>query len=261
MQFRNIDWYEHPGLYDALFADETGPESDFIEAIVRRHGPTLDRTLLEPACGTGRLVAEMANRGWKVTGFDLSETMLGFASRRLRRRKLHADLRVDCMTSFDVGCNFDVACNMLSTIRLLLSASAVESHLKRVADALKCRGLYIFTLPLTDYEDRSQRWERWTTSNRGREIVSVLRGWPACHRKRLESLRCRMTINRGAETDRLETLWQFRTYGPRQVAALVASEPRFRLVGTYGGEFDVNHPISLDGRRCDTTFVLQKVGD
>jgi len=257
-RFESIDWYQHPDLYDAVFAEETAWEVEFIEAVFNRLAKSDGRRLLEPACGTGRLLAELAARGWDVTGFDLSETMLWYAAGRLRRRRLEGALHVDCMTSFNVGSGYDLACNMLSTMRLLLTESCARSHLQHVADALRPGGLYIMALPLTDYSDRAERWERWITPQPDGDITSVIRGWPACRRKRIERLRCRMTIHADDTVQRYETSWRFRTYGPRQAARLIATEPRFEVAAICGGDFDVDRTVPLDGSRCDTTFILRK---
>jgi SAM-dependent methyltransferase len=41
------------------------------------------RRLLEPACGTGRLITELAARGYQMIGFDLSQPALSYLGRRL----------------------------------------------------------------------------------------------------------------------------------------------------------------------------------
>ncbi len=258
-RFESIDWYQHPDLYDAVFAEETACEVDFIEAVYSHLAHTSGRRVLEPACGTGRLLTELALRGWDVTGFDLSETMLGYAARRLRHHGLDGSLHVDCMTSFQADGHYDLACNMLSTMRLLLTESCARNHLRCIADALRPGGIYIMTMPLTDYHDRVERWERWVTPRPDGDITSVIRGWPACRRTRIERLRCRMTVaSEATGTRRFETSWRFRTYGPRQALRLIASEPRFELASVCGGDFDIDRTVPLDGSRCDTTFILRR---
>ena len=69
--FRRADWYESPHYYDILLAPDSEREAGFLEAVAARHGRTLGRNVLEPACGSGRLLLEMARRGWRVTGVDL----------------------------------------------------------------------------------------------------------------------------------------------------------------------------------------------
>ena len=80
------NWYDHPRYYDIAFRSETTPEADFIEAACRKYCPFRTHRLLEPACGTGRLVVELALRGYRLTGYDLSGPGLDYLRQRLARR-------------------------------------------------------------------------------------------------------------------------------------------------------------------------------
>ncbi len=84
------DWYQEPLYYDIVFDADTPAEAEFLQAAHERYGLTRGRRMLEPACGSGRLVAAMARRGYSVTGLDLSIPMLDFARNRLKKRKLKA---------------------------------------------------------------------------------------------------------------------------------------------------------------------------
>ena len=70
------DWYDHPEIYDLALRDDTPSEAAFIERACRKYCPFPVRRLLEPACGSGRLVTEMAARGYEVTGLDLNAKAL-----------------------------------------------------------------------------------------------------------------------------------------------------------------------------------------
>ena len=96
-------WYDYPQYYDIAFRSETRLEADFIEAACRKYCPFRVRRLLEPACGTGRLIAELAARGYRMTGLDLSRPSLEYAKRRLARRLLHASIRRADMADFRLG--------------------------------------------------------------------------------------------------------------------------------------------------------------
>ena len=50
---------DHAELYDLAFAWDVGDE---VEWLMERFGPTV-RSVLEPACGSGRLFPELARRG------------------------------------------------------------------------------------------------------------------------------------------------------------------------------------------------------
>ena len=59
------DWYDTPEYYDIIFDADTAREADFMEAVWERFNrvptPKQRRRVLEPACGSGRLVLEMAH--------------------------------------------------------------------------------------------------------------------------------------------------------------------------------------------------------
>jgi len=55
-----VDCYDYPQYWDLAFRSETQLEADFIEAAGRKYCDFPVRRLLEPGCGGGRLVIEMA---------------------------------------------------------------------------------------------------------------------------------------------------------------------------------------------------------
>ena len=62
-RYEDLDWYEAPEYYDAIYDVDTDLEADFLEAAYERHATAgRARRVLEPACGSGRLVAAMAAR-------------------------------------------------------------------------------------------------------------------------------------------------------------------------------------------------------
>src|SRR5258708_15994309 len=85
--------YDYPQYYDIAFQAYTEREADFIEAACRKYCPFNARRLLEPACGTGRLVTALVARGYEVTGFDLSQPALSYLRRQITRRRLNSSQR------------------------------------------------------------------------------------------------------------------------------------------------------------------------
>ena len=70
--------FDYRGLYDAL--------AGFLEA-------NSCRRILEVACGTGRLMAILEEKGYEVTGLDLSREMLDIARTRCAGKLLRQDMR------------------------------------------------------------------------------------------------------------------------------------------------------------------------
>src|SRR5437667_3535724 len=101
--------YDYPQYYDIAFQAYTQREADFIEAACRKYCLFDARRLLEPACGTGRLITELAARGYQVTGFDRSQPALSYLRRQLARRRLHAKTFEADMSDFCLDRPVDAA--------------------------------------------------------------------------------------------------------------------------------------------------------
>lgn len=127
-------------FYDHLTAYRDRPDvSFFVEAAVESKG-----SVLEVACGTGRVLIPTARRGVRITGIDLSEQMLKVCRQRLQSeppdvrekvRLMKADMR-----QFELGERFSLGtvpfrpfqhlttvedqCSCLGTIRSHLAARA-----------------------------------------------------------------------------------------------------------------------------------------
>ncbi|HEX8455313.1 MAG TPA: class I SAM-dependent methyltransferase [Longimicrobium sp.] len=123
-------FYSDPRLYDLLFPP--GEYARFYAEEARRAGGPV----LELACGTGQLLAPIAQGGTRCVGIDLSPEMLGAAAERLRQASASAELVEGDIRSFDLGESFPlifIARNSLlhlhATDDLLACFSAVRRHL------------------------------------------------------------------------------------------------------------------------------------
>src|SRR6266446_1874008 len=156
--------YDYPQYYDIAFQAYTQLEADFIDAACRKYCPFVARRLVEPACGSGRLIAELAARGYQMTGFDLSQPALSYLRRRLARRLLHAETFGAEMSNFRLARPVDAAYCTVNTFRHLLTEQAARGHLECVAGSLCPGGIYLLGLHLlpldTDPEDDA-RWTQW----------------------------------------------------------------------------------------------------
>ena len=228
MSYTELDWYDDPRWYDAIFDVGTDQEADFLEAVFEQHGtvrPRGRRKVLEPACGSGRLVREMARRGWDVTGFDASRPMLDFAEQRLAGDGLQARLKVARMEDFGGLRGFHLAHCLVSTFKYLLTEDHARGHLESVARALTRGGIYVLGFHLSDYHSTALDRERWTARVDDADVVCTIQGWPPDRRRRLEKVRSRLRVTQDGVERRTETHWDFRTYDAAQTRRLLRSVP------------------------------------
>lgn len=263
--FEQSDWYDHPHYYDIVFDGDTSREADFLEDVFAEHGHGgRQRRVLEPACGSGRLLAEFARRGWKATGFDLNERMLAYARTRPVRAGAPG-LRVfpARLESFPPCGPVDLAHCILSTFKYVLTGKGAASHLRLVARSLVRGGLYVLGIHLTDYRRRTTDREQWTGEKDGVRVASDTWTSPADRKSRRERLRNRMVVHEPGpqgrpRVRRIETHWECRTYDARQLRALIGRAPELEIVACY----DFNHDILLrrgfDDEKEDLVVVLRK---
>lgn len=259
-RFDEVDWYDLPRYYDLVFGEGTSREARFLEGVHARYG-TGARTrprVLEPACGSGRLVAALARRGWSVRGFDLNERMLDHARARLRRARLRARLDVQDLASFRVAGAFELAHCLVSTFKYLLDERAAAEHLRRVARALVPGGVYVLGLHLTDYAQSGRLRERWVAGRGSERVVCNIQSWPPDRRRRLEHVRSRLVVESPKGIRRLETCWDFRTYDARQLGRLLARVPALELVAVHDFCYELERPVELGPDAFDVVLVLRR---
>lgn len=95
-------------MYDALMDDvDYEAWADYIDRMLQKHGGPGKR-LLDLGCGTGCISIPLAQRGYQVTGVDISEEMLAAAREKSRALQLDIDWRKQDLTSLQL---FDEAGN------------------------------------------------------------------------------------------------------------------------------------------------------
>jgi SAM-dependent methyltransferase len=258
MKTEEANWYAYPRYYDIAFQADTQLEADFIEGASKQFGLPKAKRILEPGCGSGRLVREMARRGYDVTGFDLCAASIDYLKEELKHAKQKADVFVGDMTDFTLKQPVDIAYNFCNTFRHLQTAEAARSHLQSVAKALRTGGIYLLGLhvmpPDADFED-TERWQETsgeTTVTCTFKVLST--DWP----NRQEVLRTVLSA-RGPEGEfRVRTDYPMRMYTAEELKELVEGVDGLEIAGVFDFWYDLEFPRELDDEISDCVLVLRK---
>jgi SAM-dependent methyltransferase len=251
--------YDYPQYYDIALQPYTETEADFIEAACRKYCPFVARRFLEPACGTGRLVTELAARGYQVTGFDRSQPVLGYLRRRLARRRLHAKTFEADMSDFCLDRPVDAAYCTVNTFRHLLTEETARDHLRCVAASIRPGGIYVLGLHLLSLGINKQDTERWTQRRGDTKVTVTLRVLQADLRHRVERLQVHMLVLRRSEELHLRYEFQFRTYTVRQFRRLLGSISSLELCDVYDFRYDIRQPFAQSDERAYQVLVLRRL--
>lgn len=248
-------FYDHPAWYDVLHAPGTADQITMLERIHRRFGNG-GRCFLEPACGTGRHLRVLAQRGYHATGYDINHNMLTYARRRLERLGLSdAAVFEGDMTSFQQRASFDVAFNLINTFRHLTKPRDVDDHFECIASSLRKGGLYVVGVDLVDYDNVQHLEDNWSASRGSCRIDHVMMSLPPDRRNRRERIINHITVTTPKRQVYFSSSYQLRSYDLRQWQTLVDKSP-FELVAAFDFE---GHPVAdFDVTTRDINAVLRK---
>ena len=127
-KFEQFDWYRDPKYYDIVFDVDSSVEAAFLEAVRKKYVLSKGSWALEPACGSGRLLAELAARGYKVCGFDSNPSMLAQARKRLRRHGVIAKLKRMDFADFSFGKRkFDLAFCLVNSFKTAVDTASASA--------------------------------------------------------------------------------------------------------------------------------------
>jgi SAM-dependent methyltransferase len=241
---REPAWFERffgPDYFD-IYRDFFPPERTAadVEGIVARLGLFAGARVLDLACGHGRHAIPLAERGFAVTGYDLSEECLAraraeAAARGVELRWLRGDMRT---LPFDA--EFDAVINVFTAFGYFADEEDDVETLRRVRRALVPGGRFLLeTLHRDALLARFQPHLEYTTSNGTRVVRDYV--WDLA-RDRVED---RVAMVR-PDGSRAEYATSLRVRSLRDLLALLR-EADLEPLAWYGGL--AGGPLQLDSRR------------
>ena len=109
------DWFSSKDYLDVYSHRNTEDTKNLIDLILSEINIKQNANVLDAACGAGRHSIRLAQKGFNVTGFDLSETLLEIAIKNAIEKNIkinfqHADLR-----TFQSHVKFDLVVNLFTS--------------------------------------------------------------------------------------------------------------------------------------------------
>ena len=113
-----MDWYEKWFGQDYLdvYTHRSEKEAEeFINTLEKILSLKPEQKLLDLCCGTGRYSLALAQRGFAVTGLDLSSSLIDFAKKRSKELGVKVDFIVRDMRNIPFSGYFDGILNMFTS--------------------------------------------------------------------------------------------------------------------------------------------------
>ncbi|PKM69943.1 MAG: hypothetical protein CVU94_01470 [Firmicutes bacterium HGW-Firmicutes-19] len=131
--------YQHLALiYDAIMGDSDGVNkyAEMLQDVLKKG------KILDLACGTGDLTITLSDRGYQMTGLDLSEPMLEIA----KKKSKSDELRFFCadMLDFDLHEEFDGVVCANDSVNYCSSLEQIAKLFEGVNRHLTMDGVFVF---------------------------------------------------------------------------------------------------------------------
>ena len=139
------------GCYDRFTADVDYPRwADYIEKHFARSALPI-RTVLDLACGTGSLTAELAARGYEMIGADCSEEMLSVAAEKCRSAgPVEPIFLHQAMEDLDLYGTIDACVCCLDSVNYVTRPRTLARAFRGVHTFLMPGGLFLFDVNTPD---------------------------------------------------------------------------------------------------------------
>ena len=254
------NWYNLPVYYDVSFSHEMQAECRFLETIIQRYVSSNHPSVLEPACGTGRLLMGLLKSGINCSGMDINPYSLNYFNKKLIRNQLSAEIIEADMSAFKLSKKYDAAFCTVDTFRHLLSEKQAFSHLRCMAKALKNGAVYIIGMHLVTENNPGVVTTRWVHRRGQLTVKTIMKALGYKKKKRRETLE--VIIKPETKQRKLEShqsIYDLRTYTLKQFRSLISKSKQFTILEAYDEYYDYNHPIKLSDKTDYAVFILQRL--
>lgn len=250
--------YDCPRYYEIAFNLNRKRECDFLEDAFRRYTRQRVSKIVDLACGTGQHLIRMAQRGYRMTGIDLSRENLAYIKARARSLELPVRLRRADIAAFGLAEQQDAAICMTDSQGHLLTNEAILAHFRCVAKSLRPGGLYIFDRMLPEDWFTPKQEYRWTRRQGRTTVVTTFRTLVNIDPVRQvcwEELA--FDVEDNGATRRISQRYQTRVVFPQELKTIIDLSEHFELV-SWHPNFTLQRRLEDSKRPMMLVAILRK---
>lgn len=221
-------------FYDSLnFGCDYDSLADFLSSVIRENEREKTSLVLDLACGTGKLTFKLRERGYDMTGVDMSENMLASAQEYAYNNGIN-DVLLLCqdMREFELYGTVDACVCTLDSINYLTKAEDVKKCFSLVHNYLIPEGVFVFDIN-TPYRFR----EIYAKNDFVLENDGALLAWQNSYNEKTGICKFYLSIfceGEDGRYDRYDETQTEKCYSRRKIEALLR-ETGFELISVYGG--------------------------
>jgi SAM-dependent methyltransferase len=251
--------YDYPRYYDIAYSTTTEAEGAFYCQIFDKYLSRF-KTVLDLGCGSGRVTVELARTGISCMGVDNNSTMVGYVTEKAGRESLDIVAILGDMVELELEGSFDAAFCGGDTIKYIIDANDLKTHLINVANALAPGGLYAVDTSLVGPPDiYTGASGRWTVAEEDVTVYGSFFTYAVDRKMKTERIHHRLhVINKSNEYVLTEEA-NLHAFSFNDYKAAIDDSGAFEIKCCFGGSYDPREIITPDEKTDDLVILMRKL--
>ena len=135
----------YSNVYDTIYSEKDyNGECELLERAFSTYAEFSISSVLDLGCGTGNHSIRLAEKGYEVTGIDISTSMLNHAFQKSREKDLNIQFHCSSIIDLDLKKEFDCAIMMFAVLGYHHDNDEIIQALKNIRKHLKEEGILVF---------------------------------------------------------------------------------------------------------------------
>ena len=251
--------YDNPKYYEIAFAwRDVKTEVDLFEKVISEYGEIPVKNVLEICSGNSPHMVELAGRGYRYTGLDLSRAMLDYSAARAKETRVRAEFICADMVDFELKKKYEFAYIMLGSF-FATSTRYVFSHFDSVAGALKKGGLYLLDW-CVQFEPP---WETkgssdWEMVKEGVKVHTTVTWEPIKLARQTFKETIVLDVNDNGREIKIKGTNVHRAIYPQEFRRMIENSSKFEFVGWWNN-WDLDQPLDFADKISRPIILIRRI--
>lgn len=163
--------YSKPLYYEIAFSFiDVKKQVALFEKFIQKYSKIKVRRVLDIACGPSPQLIELAKRGYKAIGLDISLQMLKYLQQKAKEEKIKIETIKADMRNFKLKEKVDFAFILMGSFKFKTNEELLN-HLDSVSNSLRNGGLYL--IENMELEWPTFRFQTWTVERDGIKVKVI----------------------------------------------------------------------------------------